>query len=165
MAKVLDSFERWENQGLLKNKLRIIEELVAKNVTQEKIAKVIGISEKTLQKLKNKHVEFARAFSKGQLDLKDNLIGAIYKKAMGFEHEDIQTQMEDYNGKPKKKIVKTIKYYPPDLNSAKYLLIIKFGRSFNEKKDELDLMERRIDEKEDEWTNEHHSMEEVKNEV
>lgn len=84
MAKVLDSFERWKNQGLLKNKLKITEELVAKNVTQEKIAKVIGISEKTLQKLKNKHVEFARAFSKGQLDLKDNLIGAIYKKAMGF---------------------------------------------------------------------------------
>jgi DNA-binding XRE family transcriptional regulator len=48
LAKVLDSFERWENQGLLKNKLKIIEELVAKNVTQEKIAKVIGISEKTL---------------------------------------------------------------------------------------------------------------------
>lgn len=164
MAKVLDSFERWENQGLLKNKLKIIEELVAKNVTQEKIAKVIGISEKTLQKLKNKHVEFARAFSKGQLDLKDNLIGAIYKKAMGFEHEDIQTQMEDHNGKPKKKIVKTMKYYPPDLNAAKYLLIIKFGRSFNEKKDELDLMERRIDEKENEWTNEQNSYKEVNHE-
>lgn len=35
--------------------------------------------------------------------------------------------MEDHNGKPKKKIVKTMKYYPPDLNAAKYLLIIKFG--------------------------------------
>ena len=165
MAKVLDSFERWENQGLLKSKLRTVEELIGKNVTQEKIAKVIGISEKTLQKLKNKHVEFARAFSKGELDLKDNLIGAIYKKAMGFEHEDIQTQMEDHNGKPKKKIVKTMKYYPPDLNSAKYLLIIKFGRSFNEKKDELDLMERRIDEKQDEWTNEHGSLEEDKSDA
>jgi len=165
LAKVLDSFERWENQGLLKSKLRTVEELIGKNVTQEKIAKVIGISEKTLQKLKNKHVEFARAFSKGELDLKDNLIGAIYKKAMGFEHEDIQTQMEDHNGKPKKKIVKTMKYYPPDLNSAKYLLIIKFGRSFNEKKDELDLMERRIDEKQDEWTNEHGSLEEDKSDA
>jgi len=165
LAKVLDSFERWENQGLLKNKLKTIEELVGKNVSQKKIAKVIGISEKTLQKLKIKHVEFARAFSKGELDLKDNLIGAIYKKAIGFEHEDIQTQMEDHNGKPKKKIVKTMKYYPPDLNSAKYLLIIKFGRSFNEKKDELDLMERRFDEKEDEWTNEHSALEEDKNEV
>jgi hypothetical protein len=84
---------------------------------------------------------------------------------MGFEHEDIQTQMEDHNGKPKKKIVKTMKYYPPDLNAAKYLLIIKFGRSFNEKKDELDLMERRIDEKENEWTNEQNFYKEVNHEV
>ena len=52
MARVLDSFERWENQGTLKEKLRTIEDLVSKNVIQEKIATVLGISEKTLQKLK-----------------------------------------------------------------------------------------------------------------
>ena len=160
MAKALDSFERWENQGLLKEKLKAIEELVSKNVIQEKIAKVLGISEKTLQKLKNRHVEFARAFAKGEMDMKDNLIGAIYKKAIGYEHEDIQTLVEDHNGRSKKKIVKTKKYYPPDLNSARYLLIIKFGRSFNDKKDELDLMERRLDEKQDEWTNDPESSEE-----
>ena len=151
MARVLDSFERWENQGTLKDKLRTIEDLVSKNVIQEKIATVLGISEKTLQKLKNKHVEFARAFAKGELDMKDNLIGAIYKKAMGFEHEEIQTLIEDQNGRSKKKIVKTKKYYPPDLNSAKYLLVVRFGRSFNDRKDELDLMERRLNEKQDEW--------------
>ena len=39
--------------------------------------------------------------------MKDNLIGAIYKKAMGFEHEEIQTLIEDQNGRSKKKIVKT----------------------------------------------------------
>ena len=121
MAKALDTFERWENQGLLKEKLKTIEELVSKNVVQDKIAKVLGISEKTLQKLKNRHVEFARAFSKGETDMKDNLIGAIYKKAIGFEHEDIQTLVEEQNGRSKKKIVKTKNYYPPDLNSARYL--------------------------------------------
>lgn len=73
----------------------------------KKIAKAVGISEKTLQKLKNKHVEFSRAFSKSELDQKDDPIGAIYKKTMGFEHEDIQTQMEDYNGKPKLRNLKT----------------------------------------------------------
>ncbi|MFA6801020.1 MAG: hypothetical protein WCR19_02820 [Acholeplasmataceae bacterium] len=35
MAKALDTFERWENQGLLKEKLKTIEELVSKNVVQE----------------------------------------------------------------------------------------------------------------------------------
>ncbi len=29
--------------------------------------------------------------------------------------------------------------------------MVRFGRSFNDRKDELDLMERRLDEKQDEW--------------
>ncbi len=39
-------------QGLFREKLKTIEELSAKNITQAKIARVIGISEKILQKLK-----------------------------------------------------------------------------------------------------------------
>lgn len=151
IGKALDTFERWEKQGLLREKLKTIEELSAKNITQAKIARVIGISEKTLQKLKNRHVEFARAFSKGQSDMKDTLVSAIYQKAIGFEHEDTQTLIENVGSKQKRKIVKNTKYYPPDLNSAKYLLITKFGRKYNDKKDELELMERRINEKQEDW--------------
>lgn len=113
MGKALDSFQRWEKQGLLKEKLKTIEELLAKNITQAKIAKVLGISEKTLQKLKNRHIEFARAFSKGRCDMKDTLVSAIYQKAIGFEHEDTQTLIENIDSKQKRKIVKNTKYYPP----------------------------------------------------
>ncbi|MDD2575200.1 MAG: hypothetical protein PHD47_01885 [Acholeplasmataceae bacterium] len=151
MSSNLDTFEKWEKQGLLKEKLKLIEGLVAENVTHEKIALRLGISQKTLNKMKNKHIEFARAFSKGETILKDSLISAIYKKAMGFHQEESQTLIEDVGGKQKRKLVKTNKYYPPDLSSAKYLLIVKFGRSFNDKKDELYLMEKRINNKEDVW--------------
>jgi transcriptional regulator with XRE-family HTH domain len=151
LSKALDSFEKWEKQGLLKEKLDLIEKLASKNITQVKIAKALGISEKTLQKLKNKHVDFARAFSKGESDMKDNLISAIYSKAIGFQKEETQTLIETYNGRSKKKVVKNKKYYPPDLSSAKYLLITKFGRNYNDKKDELDIMEKRIDERHEEW--------------
>lgn len=151
MSKALDSFEKWEKQGLLKEKLDLIEKLASKNINQVKIAKALGISEKTLQKLKNRHVDFARAFSKGESDMKDNLISAIYNKAIGFQKEETQTLIETYNGRSKKKVVKNKKYYPPDLSSAKYLLITKFGRNYNDKKDELDIMEKRIDERHEEW--------------
>lgn len=151
MSKALDSFEKWEKQGLLKEKLDLIEKLASKNITQVKIAKALGISEKTLQKLKNRHVDFARAFSKGESDMKDNLISAIYNKAIGFQKEETQTLIETYNGRSKKKVVKNKKYYPPDLSSAKYLLITKFGRNYNDKKDELDIMEKRLDERHEEW--------------
>jgi hypothetical protein len=151
LSKALDSFEKWEKQGLLKEKLDLIEKLASKNINQVKIAKALGISEKTLQKLKNRHVDFARAFSKGESDMKDNLISAIYNKAIGFQKEETQTLIETYNGRSKKKVVKNKKYYPPDLSSAKYLLITKFGRNYNDKKDELDIMEKRIDERHEEW--------------
>lgn len=154
IGKQLDSFERWEKQGVLKKKLKIIKDLSSKNVPQQKIAGELGISLKTLQKLKNRHPDFAIAFKKGKSEMKDNLISTIYKKAMGFEHEEVQTLVEKVGGRNKQKIVKNKKYYPPDLNSAKYLLIIKFGRDYNEKKDEIDIMEKRVKDKEEEWTNE-----------
>ncbi len=150
--KSLDTFQRWEKQGLLKEKLKLARQLSAKNVTQQKIATELGISLKTLQKLKNRHVDFARAFKKGQSQMKEDLIGVIYKKAMGFEHEEVQTLVEKVGGRNKQKITKNKKYYPPDLNSAKYLLIIKFGRDFNEKKDEIDIMEKRLESKDEEWS-------------
>ena len=151
LRRNLDTFERWEKTGLLKEKLKLIERLAAKNVPQREIAKQLGISEKTLQKMKNKHVEFARAFSTGHITLKEDLLDVIYKKAMGFFEEDVQTFIEEHNNKTKRKVVKNKKYYAPDLNSAKYLLIVRFGREFHDKKFELELMEKRIDEKDTEW--------------
>lgn len=153
ISKQLDTFERWEKQGILKKKLKIIRDLSAKNIPQQKIASELGISLKTLQKLKNRHPDFAFAFKKGKSEMKDKLIDAIYKKAIGYDLEDTQSLVEATGGKKKQKIVKTTKHYPPDLNSAKYLLIINFGRDYNEKKDEIDIMEKRLKDNET-WTNE-----------
>lgn len=153
MSRNLDTFQRWEKQGLLRERLEIIQDLVSKNVPQRKIALRLGISEKTLQKMKNKHVDFARAFSKGELILKEDLINAIYKKAVGYYEETTQTLIEEVGGRSKRKIVKTKKYYPPDFNSARYLLIIKFGREYHDKKFELEIMEKRIEAREENWNN------------
>ncbi len=153
MRKNLDTFERWEHTGILKEKLLLIETLASKNVTQREIAKRLGISEKTLQKMKNKHVEFARAFALGNHRLKDDLLDAIFKKATGFFEEDVQTFIEEVGGKQKRKVVKNKKYYPPDLNSARYLLIVKFGKEFHDKRLEIEMMEKRLALKDEEWMN------------
>ncbi len=154
MGKVLDSFERWEQQGLLKDKLELIAKLVSKGYTNENIAKSLGISGKTLQKLKNKHVEFASAFNKGESELKETLLNSIYKKAIGYEYEETQQVYEENSGKPKKKVIKVKKYAQPCLTSARYLLIIKFGRDFNEKKDEISIMEKRVLNNNEIWNSE-----------
>lgn len=55
----------------------------------------------------------------------------------------------------KKRITKYKKRALPDVSAIKYLLVIHFGIEFNEKKAELELMARRLEKDEEEWTNEH----------
>lgn len=156
MSKKKDTYEIWILQEVAEKKLKVIRELVSKQVSLTQIAKILGITPKTLIKLKNVHSEVLKAFVYGNGDLKDNLIGAMYKKAIGFEQEEVQTFIEEnnHNKSIKRKVVKNMKYYPPDYSAIRYLLITKFGREYNEKKDEIDLMEKRIENKSEVWINE-----------
>jgi len=156
LSKKKDTYEIWILQEVAEKKLKVIRELVSKQVSLTQIAKILGITPKTLIKLKNVHSEVLKAFVYGNGDLKDNLIGAMYKKAIGFEQEEVQTFIEEnnHNKSIKRKVVKNMKYYPPDYSAIRYLLITKFGREYNEKKDEIDLMEKRIENKSEVWINE-----------
>ena len=127
---------------------------MAKNITQKRIAGYLGITEKTLIKLKKKHKKLEQAFIYGNDELKEKLVSAILRKAEGYTIPLKQQIAEDNktnkNGK-KNKVVLNEKHYPPDFNSARYLLIIKFGREWNERKEELDLMRERIEVRKEEW--------------
>lgn len=156
MSKKKDTYEIWLLQEVAEKKLKVIRELVSKQVSLTQISKTLGITPKTLIKLKNVHSEVLKAFVYGNEDMKDNLIGAMYKKAIGFEQEEVQTFIEEnnHNKSIKRKIVKNKKYYPPDYSAIRYLLITKFGREYNEKKDEIYLMEKRIENNSEVWINE-----------
>jgi isopropylmalate/homocitrate/citramalate synthase len=156
LSKKKDTYEIWLLQEVAEKKLKVIRELVSKQVSLTQISKTLGITPKTLIKLKNVHSEVLKAFVYGNEDMKDNLIGAMYKKAIGFEQEEVQTFIEEnnHNKSIKRKIVKNKKYYPPDYSAIRYLLITKFGREYNEKKDEIYLMEKRIENNSEVWINE-----------
>lgn len=165
MAKQQDTYESWEKDGILDERLNFIQELVSKRIVQGKIAEALGISERTLIKLKNKHARLKNAFTLGDLDLKDKLIDAIYKKAVGYESEEIQTVVEETKNGTKKRIVKSKKVIGPDFNSARYLLIIKFGRDYNDKKEEINIMEKRVEKGEEVWSTDFFESEEEDNKV
>ena len=152
MAKQFDTYEIWERDGILDERLNLIQELVSKRISQGKIAEAIGISERTLIKLKNAHARLKNAFTLGDLDLKDKLVDAIYRRAIGYEIEEIQTVVEDSKAGPKKRIVKNKKVVAPDFNAARYLLLIKFGREYNDKKEEIEIMEKRLQKGEEVWS-------------
>ena len=53
---------------------------------------------------------------------KEKYIEALKKRALGFEYEEVTTLIEETSHGTKKKISKTVKYMPPDPETAKFLL-------------------------------------------
>jgi hypothetical protein len=116
-----------------------------------------------LIKLKKKYPKLNQAFVFGNDELKYTLIDSMLKKATGYEYEESQTTIEETKAGTKKKIVKYKKKAQPDMNAIRYLLIIKFGRVFNDKKEEIDAMYERLRNREEEkWSNASHNEKDKK---
>ena len=161
MPKLLDSYQQWEIDGVLKDKLKDIEDLSAKRINQRDLADYVGVSEKTFIGLKRKHPKIKDAIYKGKEGLKKKLLDSMYELAVGASSEDTKSHIEkDANGKRKEKIEKHTKKEKPDYKALRYLLITNFGREYNEKKRELDLLEKRFKSREDDWTNANDTEEE-----
>jgi hypothetical protein len=155
VPKVLDTYQQWEADGVLDERIKSIQDMVARRIIQKDIAKAMNLSENTLIKLKRSHPRLNQAFINGDDELKYKLMDALFQRAVGMEYEEVQTIIEETSSGTKKRLVKTKKKSLPDFNALKYLLIIKFGRDYNERKEEIDIMLKRIEKGEETWTNEH----------
>ena len=151
---MLDTYERWKESGNLESKLKMISEMISKRATQKQIAQYLGVSEKTLIKLRKTHQELDNAFQYGDEELKQNLIDAMLQRAIGFEYEETQTVIEETKTGTKKRITKYKKRSLPEIAAIKYLLIVKFGLEYNDKKEEIELMNKRLEKGEEVWSNE-----------
>mgnify|MGYP001322721174 CR=1 FL=1 len=154
MTKRLDTYEQWEADGILEDKIKLVKELVSKRIIQKEIAKALNVSERLLIKMKKEHPRLKQAYIDGDGELKYKLLDSVYQKAIGFEYEETQTVIEETKSGTKKKIVKNKKRSLPDFNALKYLLIIKFGREYNERKEEIDILYKRAENNEEVWMNE-----------
>jgi len=146
-----DTFDLWKKNGALETKLGLISDLTARRSSQIVISQQLGINPKTFSMLKSKHSEIRKAVLEGEERLKSSLLDAVYKRAMGFEATDEVTTLEIVNERKKKRIVKTRKTFPPDVDACKYLLMIKFGKEYSPKKYELELMEKKIKSDKEVW--------------
>ena len=160
-GKMLDLYEKWEESGHLKSKLKAISEMISKRATQRQVAEYLGVTEKTIIKLRKVHPKLNEAFQYGDEELKEKLIDAIYQRAVGFEYEETQTVIEETKTGTKKRITKYRKQSLPDITAIKYLLITKFGIEYNDKKAEIELMAKRIEKGEEEWINEYRDEESI----
>ena len=161
LSKVLDTYLQWEANELLDSKLKTIKEMVQKRISQKNIAETIGLSERTLIKLRKNHVKFNQAFIEGKEVMKQQLVDAMLQRALGFEYEEMQTIIEETKTGTKKRLVKTKRKAIPDISAIKYLLIVQFGRDFNDRKEEIELMMKRIEKGEEVWSNEYRDEEDL----
>lgn len=148
MSKKLDTYQQWVKSGSADTYLSSIRRWVSDNATQKQIAKNLHITEKTLISLKQKHKEVQQAFDEGDDILRVELENAILKRARGMKLEDeVQTyeMVDGVTGRKKQRIVKTKKEIPPDTQAAIYLLQTKFGRGYNPRKDQINIMEKKAE--------------------
>jgi Trp operon repressor len=160
-GKMLDLYERWEESGYLNSRLKAISEMISKRATQRQVAEYLGITEKTLIKLRKAHPKLNKAFQYGDEELKEKLVDAMYQRAVGFEYEETQTVIEETKSGTKKRITKYKKQSLPEITAIKYLLITKFGIEYNEKKAEIELMTKRLEKGEEVWINEYRDEENI----
>lgn len=155
-AKKPDTYQKWIHNNQIDEVLEFIKECSRKLVTQREMCGYLGINETTFIKLRKKYPLIDESMSKAKTDLKKDLVGALYKRAVGFEVIDEDQIIED-GGKgkpPKRKITKTKRYVAPDRASCIYLLTKHFGKEFSDKKEELEIMEKRLELVKEEWKNE-----------
>lgn len=101
-------------------------------MTEEQIAKKLNISYATLNNYKLEHLELIEALKEGKEELIEKLEGALFKKALGFTIDEVETITEVEgnnvdgkisNGKKiKQKSRKTTRTFAPDTNALIFAL-------------------------------------------
>lgn len=84
-------------------------------LTEDQIARNMGISIRSLTDWKRKYPAIVASLKKGKAPVDIEVENALYKRAIGFEYEETVTDIEELaDGKQKKHIRRIKKYCPPD---------------------------------------------------
>lgn len=111
-------YHQWmTKEGLLK-----IEGWARDGLTNEQIAKNIGINPDTLYTWIKRFPEISEALKNGKEVVDREVENALLKRALGYEYEEVKTLIEEVDGKKKKKVEKITKHVPADVTAAIFWL-------------------------------------------
>lgn len=98
--------------------LRIAKEASKLGATDADMARILGVSIRTVRSWQVSNPEFARALRVGKAAADSNVERSLYQRAIGFAHEDTDIRVV------KGKVVKTevVKHYPPDTTACIFWL-------------------------------------------
>lgn len=106
----------------VKNKLVLVEGWSRNGLSEEQIAKNLGVGYSTFREYKKKHPALVAAVEKGREVVDFEVEGALIKRALGYSYyETTEAYDEEVGGLvPVKRV---LKHVPPEVNAAKLWLI------------------------------------------
>lgn len=104
------------------DKLILVQKWAREGLTEVQIGKNLGISKNTMNDYKNRYPDFLNAIKKGKEVAITEIENALYKRALGFEYEEVKTYIKREEGKETAYTEKTRKYLPPDVAACSILL-------------------------------------------
>lgn len=107
---------------LTEDGLKVIESWARDGLTDKQIAMNIGIAERTFTSWKDKYNAINTVLKKGKRPVDFEVENKLLQRAMGYDYEETETVIEEYNGKKKTKIRKIKKHAPPDTAAAIFWL-------------------------------------------
>ena len=128
----------------VKEKLVVIEGWARNGLTDEQIAKNLGISIQTLYTYKNKYIEFFEALKKGKEVIDTEVENALLKRALGFKEKIMKPfkikRVEYENGKKVLEYEEIIQaeaeeYIPPDTTAQIFWLKNRKPTDWRDKRD------------------------------
>ena len=92
-------------------------------LTDEQIAKNIGIAVRTYYEWQERFPQFRQAIKKGKAPVDIEVENALLKRALGYEYEETITEIEEVEeGRQKKHIRRIRKHMPPDVGAIVFWL-------------------------------------------
>nr|DAN92268.1 MAG TPA: terminase small subunit [Caudoviricetes sp.] len=111
-------YQEW----LQEDNLIRIESWARQGLTDEQIAKNMGIKKTTFYDWLNKYPDISESLKKGKAPVDFEVENALLKRAIGFEYEETETVIEEVNGKTKSKIKRIKKTALPDTSAIIFWL-------------------------------------------
>lgn len=88
-------------------------------LTDEQIARKIGINPATLYRWMERYSEISEAIKKGKAPVDFQVENALLKRALGYDYEEVVTEVY---GDGKKHVKKIKRHVPPDVGAAAFWL-------------------------------------------
>lgn len=123
----------------IQEKLRLVEEMARKGLTEEQISKNLGIARSSLSEYKRQYPELLEALKRGREAIVTEIENALVKRALGYDYQESKVSIRVIDGREVKFTEKVTKYQAPDVAACIVLLKNKDSHNWSNDPAKLEL--------------------------